>query len=840
MVTFEQFLTDDIFSKRLKLRGVLVVYDPDHRYQDICAGMASDQCRVIYATKSSIESRDAAAEALMDLGRTSPPIDELVIYVPAKVPVTDEARQRDPFAVCGACGTVFPEGAGDEYLQLCLRHKPDHGAAIRKVFQQDPNPAFQVIDRIGGGDGWPILQELLNKRSATEILLILMAPGELHKNGLTDGNSWVGEAKSLVQSTLGLSLKTKAKNWKPISAEIWRFVLFSEFCLDLPVPLPDALSPVPHADDAARSVVNDLCDQLRNDLTRRDTYIERANEVQVALQLEKHCRPITDLGHRDTFPFEERTFLKVAVDAVRVRNLDQARVIADRHASSVWVSVGESQAQWNLVIAALDLIAACDDYGRQLSRHTTSLESLIGFYVNSLRDVDRLHREFEQTVSNTLEVQDALDQVIDFTRDQYRQLAGELQSIFSKHLETEGWSPASMLRNADVFDRLVAPKLKEKGRRVAFFMVDALRYELGVALKNQLSEDDEAIVTPACAYFPTITRVGMASLLPGAGQHLKLVKKNNNLAAVLGDAEVVTVPQRMKVFEQHYGDRFEQMWVKEFIQLKRDLPQHVDLLVLRSVLIDSLFENDAETAFSQVQQILNRIRVAINRLRKQGFEHVIIATDHGFYLNTHAEAGDVCTKPSGNWLNLHQRALLGDGSADRHNLVLDCDKVAVKGEFRQIASPRSMAPYSKGLKYFHGGLSLQETIVPVLEVTLRQQQQLGITRATVVLNYKNGAKRITTRLPVLEVRLQSVDIFSQHEEFEILLEAHDRKGEVVGEARPGGIVNPATGTVTLQPGDAIQVALKMLEEYEGKFTVKALDPKTLTVHCELKLETNYM
>jgi hypothetical protein len=54
------------------------------------------------------------------------------------------------------------------------------------------------------------------------------------------------------------------------------------------------------------------------------------------------------------------------------------------------------------------------------------------------------------------------------------------------------------------------------GRRVAYILVDALRYELGVALHAQLAETDQAELQPACAQLPTVTPVGMASLLPGA------------------------------------------------------------------------------------------------------------------------------------------------------------------------------------------------------------------------------------------------------------------------------------------------------------------------------------
>ena len=59
---------------------------------------------------------------------------------------------------------------------------------------------------------------------------------------------------------------------------------------------------------------------------------------------------------------------------------------------------------------------------------------------------------------------------------------------------------------------------------------------------------------------------------------------------------------------------------------------------------------------------------------------------------------------------------------------------------------------------------------------------------------------------------------------EILLEAQDREGKVVGEAKSGGPINPATGTLSLRPGESVKITLKMDLEFEGKFSLKALDP----------------
>jgi hypothetical protein len=93
-----------------------------------------------------------------------------------------------------------------------------------------------------------------------------------------------------------------------------------------------------------------------------------------------------------------------------------------------------------------------------------------------------------------------------------------------------------------------------------------------------------------------------------------------------------------------------------------------------------------------------------------------------------------------------------------------------------------------------------------------------VSQGEVELNYKNGAKRITTRLPVVDVMLICEDMFMPGQQRgDPAGSAGQAKGNVVGEPRPGGDVNPATGTMTLMPGQRKQIALRMDEEFRGKF-----------------------
>ena len=832
-MNIEQFISTTILEKRLSQR-VLVIYDSAHRYRDICLSMASASVSVVDTSESSIESREFALETLVGFGQGG---KKLLVYVPADIPVTDEEKQKDPFSIYSACGEVFPSGDGDSYLSLCLKAKPDHQTEVRKAFEQDSNPSFAVINGIGGGLRWPTLRALLNVESSPEIVSALMVPDAAQKKALDGNEAWASEAKQLFEQVLGLKLTTRGKKWKSISEELWRFVLFSEFAFDLPGMLPETLAGVPRADSAAKPIIESLCDGLRQDLRKQEEYIKYAEQIEHPndLNLEQVCKSVEDLGVKDTFPFEERTFLQVAIKAIEENKLETVNEILSQRKASVWSNRGENGTQWDLVAAAKQLIESCHDLLRELPEHSSNQLTLLDFYLTSLRDADRLQREFEQAVTDYWNTQGLLTPVIDKARREYRKLAEKVQVLFTRQLADTGWPPEGRLYNADVFDEIVSPKLKMSGQRVAYLMVDALRFELGLELEKQLKDEFEITLKPAYACLPSITLIGMASLLPGAGKELSIKKSGSDMVPMLGDTPVGTVPQRMKVFEKRFGSRFAEMRADDFIETNYKFEKSVELAVLRSVEIDTQFENTPKTAPSVILRELKNLRVAISMLQEQGFNHVVIATDHGFFMNRQATDGDVCPKPAGDWHLTHERIALGSGNADQNHFIMPAHKAGIKGDFSQLAGPLSMAAYSKGKLYFHGGASIQECVVPVMEIKLKGRvkaaQQLEVT-----ISYKNGARSITSRRPFVEVSVFSDDLFGQ---VEILLEAHSESGEVIGEAKIGGVVNAATRTISMQPGSPKKIAIVMDDTYEGAFSIKALNPNTLAEYTNVKLKTNY-
>jgi hypothetical protein len=237
-----------------------------------------------------------------------------------------------------------------------------------------------------------------------------------------------------------MSVKTRGKTWSSLADELWRYVLFSEFVFDLPVALPETLKGVPHAPMEARPIVEDVCDRCA--VTRSHAgYIERAESIEAELNLADLCGALTTWAsatpsHSRSGPScarPSRAFLP-AIPMPR-----SFRPVSPK--SSVWLGKGESQAQWELVRAGLSLVEACEDFERQLPDHARSQADLLDFYLGSLREADRLQREFEQAAGDFLDPHGLMHEVIQQARDRYRRLAEKVQGVFVKYVETAGWPP---------------------------------------------------------------------------------------------------------------------------------------------------------------------------------------------------------------------------------------------------------------------------------------------------------------------------------------------------------------------------------------------------------------
>jgi PglZ domain len=839
-MSIREYIQAEMFGTRAREHGSLVIYDRSRRYRDIALAMASEKCQVIDASQSIIEQRELATDALLALAEGR--IHQLVVWIPAIRLEDDDGKQRDPFSVFAEIGAVFPQGDGDDYVSLCRRAKPDHIPEINRLFEQG-EPSFEMVDALDQGGSWPKLKTLLGANSPKEIVLGIMSPKPDQEAALKSDPTWVSEAREFVQRILGHKLKTKGQTRQSISEELWQLILFSEFVFDSGGNIPSSLVSVARVGNEAKGLVYEVCDELRKHQDHKDFYRQTAQEIEKDMVLAEQCEGYTHVGDRDTFAFEERSYLQRLVERALEGQLEQARKIWESRRTSIWLSQEDRLAEWSLAARALDLL----DVAARLSvPKFPTLESIVQGYAMTWRDLDRHHREMEQAVNQWESEHEGLEQLVARARAEYFRSVEALQSEFVRLVTAEGW-PASgeqLIWNSQVFSKAVAPAL-EDGKRVAYFLVDSLRYELGVEIEKQLSDKLKITLQTVCAQLPTYTEVGMASLMPDAESALRLVPKDGKLVTALG-GEVASGPaQRFAYLQSRKGDQCGDIGLDDLIRQKRPkVPDKVKLLIVRTRDIDAIAHGNPHQALELIPGLVRQIIRGLTKLAELGFDQAVIATDHGFILVHEQVAGNLAPRPAGNWLIAKSRCMLGKGTADAANLVMKGAELGIPGDFDDFAAPKTLVPYSRGELYYHEGLSLQECVLPCLTVQLEASDKKSKKSSLppLSLSYRQGKiDRVTSRRPVVDLTWPQAEFFTEEVEIEVTIEARDSKENIVGWVSSGPSVNPATGGVRIKPGAALSVGLRMEEEFSGNFTVRVLDPSTnVALTEELKLKTGYL
>jgi hypothetical protein len=738
-------------------------------------------------------------------------------------------------------GSAFPQGDGDEFAEICRHAKPEHVTEVNKLFQGG-EPTLDMIDALADGGSWPKLKTLLGATSPKEILLGILSPKATQAEALKGDASWGSEARDFIERSLGHRLKTKGQTRQSIAEELWRLILFSEFNFDSLGGIPDTLATVPRACDAARNLVFDTCEDLRRHDDHKDTYKTMAQEVEDDLGLPEQTKGMSNFGLRDTFSFEERFFLGRLADQALSGEIQEAREIWASRQRSIWLGQENRLAEWTLTARALDLLDAA---ARLSTPKFPSLESIVRGYAATWREIDRHHREMEQAVNQVQHAHEKLDALVLKARTSYFESVGALQSEFVRLVEAEGWptTDGQFLWNQQLFSKVVATLL-DGGARVAYFLVDSLRYELGAELEKHLSDKFKVTLVPVCAQLPTYTEVGMASLMPEAESALKLVLKEGKLITTLGGAAATAPATRLAYMKSKKGDQCADIELEDLVRRKKlKLSDAVRLLVVRTRDIDAIAHESPRQVLDVIPSLVRQIIHGLAKVADLGFDKAVIATDHGFILFHEQEAGNLAPRPIGNWWVEKARCCLGEGQPDSANLVMKASELGIRGEISHYAAPRTLVPYVHGQVYYHEGLSLQECVLPCLTVDLptAADSPKGKKAVRLILSYRQGkSDKITSRRPVLDLAWPEGELFASDVEREVVVEAIDSKGKIVGWAGSGQSVNPATGGVRVRPGSAISVGMRMEDSFEGSFTVRVLDSTTNALLADLNLKTDYI
>ncbi|MCC8098439.1 MAG: BREX-1 system phosphatase PglZ type A [Eubacterium sp.] len=358
--------------------------------------------------------------------------------------------------------------------------------------------------------------------------------------------------------------------------------------------------------------------------------------------------------------------------------------------------------------------------------HTVEPEKIWKEYTKDYYRMDTYYRQFHLCFQNSLK---ASNPKLD---DLFKQVTEKIEGLYSQWFLGqlgENWSKACEDNLARYGRILEVPqqrdfyqsKVKPENNRIFVIISDALRFEVGAALAEQLRRETQSKVelNSVQAVFPAVTKFGMAALLPH--KELSVKERTDGVLAVLADGQSTEAGYRDKVLKKA-NPKSTALKYKNIIGMKRAersaLVKGMDVVYIYHDKIDETGHTSESAVFSACQdaitEIKNLVRIIVNEFSGT---RIIITADHGFlYTYSPLKEDDKVDKttPSSVDVEVDRRYLITKKGANPKYLM----PVKFMDRNYSAFAPRENIRIKKkggGLNYVHGGISLQEMVVPVME-----------------------------------------------------------------------------------------------------------------------------
>jgi hypothetical protein len=793
-------------SGKLQRYQVVIWADPHHEYGDVVGELIPEGASFESFTGSWYELRRRIEP---NLARLEP---QLIVYV------DEDEPEESPLAELHSVGTEFRIRL-DHLLKTTMASEiaANRLSEISRV-AKSLGEAETLIE--GGAGGGPAqLVRVLRIHEPTDLILELARGGsrilEEHP-ALRD--EVVGFAATHFGARIGDGDVGAAISRHLVTVEL------STVLETMPSALERAVSPV-SGEQRRRCAV--ALERWRNDQSQRGTFDAAMRAVDEDLALGEVLAWNDVLSDVDTVPAYDGLAFDEAVGRIISGRYMDAEKLASARVRSRWAvaeAAGEWTQRWEVTVAVAHLqrlISAWQKTPRTMVEHLQS-------YAETDWQIDRAHRRLELALLGLTSRQE-VEEVVRQARQAYDSWLDQYLRSTTAAAETEGLATGDLLLQGQIHERVVAPRAKHGV--VGYFMVDALRYELGRELVGALRrqfEGGEVEITPAVGLLPSITPVGMANLCPGAERGLQLaLDDGDRLVVRIGGQEVMKPQQRVSRLQAAHGQVADLRLDDIHRLLDNEIAERVagaSLVLVRSQEIDEQGEtgklNVGLNAFEATVRDLSR---AVARLSHHGVSQFVISADHGFLALTR-EVGDhmIIPKPGGRG-EVHRRAFIGRGGAASEALLrLPLDRIGLPGDL-DVVVPRGLALISAGgaRGFFHGGLSPQEVVVPV--VTVRIPAAGGTTVLTVEVHV---APKITSQIFTGQLLLAHNLLSEPLTVRPVAVRASD--GEQVSAIATAGGAEQGEGLVRLTPGEPVTLGFRVTRSLEknDKIELKVFDART--------------
>lgn len=527
-----------------------------------------------------------------------------------------------------------------------------------------------------------------------------------------------------------------------------------------------------------------LLNAWRDSQKKMESYDKLSEELSEVLDIEHHIKGLTieDLQDVQTFFITEKICaIRLKEKIIQATSNDQLGEVvncakkrcdmhwANRNISSDYINREAFASVYTAIEYMAEFLSL--KYSKSQGFSSPSHKDIFHNYIKEYYLFDQLYRLFHEHAAIAAQKGwDILKELGNQMDEMYENwfLTG-LSLEWEKHAALTDWKIEEIENQYSFYETYPEPAMGEKKATVFVIISDAFRYEAAEELKTNLNSRYRfsAELKSMLGVLPSYTDLGMASLLP----HNELAYDSKGRVLVDGELSN-SLEQRDNLLKKIKGAAIK---AEDFISMNRTEAREF----IRDKQIIYVFHNkiDAigdvakteggtfDAVRDSIRQLEDIVSFAINSLQAK---YVFVTADHGFiYTKKNPDdvdkykVSDTIDKETvikmnkrfilGSYIPIHQEALQGI-----------CSNTAgvLKEKDMPFMIPRGLSRFyfTGGARFVHGGMSLQEVVIPVITVTqLRGRAKEKTKEGVVGIQILGTQHRITTeKYRVRFVQLDSV------------------------------------------------------------------------------------
>lgn len=476
-----------------------------------------------------------------------------------------------------------------------------------------------------------------------------------------------------------------------------------------------------------------LCYSLVNEWSHSDddaALYELARAVEEQHQLERRfdSLEVEDLMSSECFPCINECILRKYMSEISDNIIKDNDMVAavERRRTLKWYKRVRYYYDGLLQVAQMQQFYQANIGGFHIAEYARLWKE----YTENYCKMDYFYRQFHVAFGKSLKesdttLEDLYKNVADYVEKLYKNWY--LATLSKQWISLVGDELARSSRldgipqQTDFYMAYVRP-IASSGSRAYVIISDALRYEVALELSTCLLRETKgsAKISALQSIFPSATKFGMAALLP----HKQLQLTEDMHVMCDGEAAEGTAGREKILNSYHSGNVA--ITYKTLLSMKqaerREAVKNASVVYIYHNAIDAVGDKATtedqvfEACDQAVTELKNLVRMITNDMNGT---NILITADHGFlYSYKPLEESDKAEKSfvCGNIIELDRRYVIADGdcTAD-HMLKLPLTHLGSRlMGFTPLDNVR-MKKQGGGMNYVHGGVSLQECVVPVIE-----------------------------------------------------------------------------------------------------------------------------